>query len=109
MHFILDLDNQQEFPWSKLLSTARCWAAVQVEQLGGNARLSLLWSCMCFGPSNVHLLTEPLLPFATAHCILQKTGYRALHLAALKGSQPVVQVLLLRGAHVDARAKVSYG
>jgi hypothetical protein len=40
---------------------------------------------------------------------LQKTGYRALHLAALKGSQPVVQVLLLRGALVDARAKVSQG
>jgi ankyrin repeat protein len=40
---------------------------------------------------------------------LQKTGHKALHLAALKGSQPVVQVLLLRGAHVDARAKVSYG
>lgn len=40
---------------------------------------------------------------------LQKTGYRALHLAALKGSQPVVQVLLLRGAHVDARAKVRQG
>lgn len=40
---------------------------------------------------------------------LQKTGYHALHLAALKGSQPVVQALLLGGANVDVRAKVSIG
>jgi ankyrin repeat protein len=38
---------------------------------------------------------------------VQKTGYRALHLAALKGSRPVVQALLLGGANVDVRAKVS--
>jgi hypothetical protein len=32
-----------------------------------------------------------------------------MHLAALKGSQPVVQALLLGGADVDARAKVGMG
>lgn len=40
---------------------------------------------------------------------VQKTGFRALHLAALKGSQPVVQALLLGGADVDVRAKVGTG
>lgn len=63
---------------------------------------------------HVQFVTLPVATlFEAAWCCvlrtsLQKTGLRALHLAALKGSQPVVQALLLGGANVDARAKVGF-
>jgi hypothetical protein len=38
---------------------------------------------------------------------LQKSKYRALHLAAMSGSAAVVEVLLGAGAWVDARSQVS--
>jgi ankyrin repeat protein len=46
------------------------------------------------------------------HCVcpavpLQKSKYRALHLAAMSGSAAVVAVLLEAGAWVDARSQVS--
>jgi ankyrin repeat protein len=40
-------------------------------------------------------------------CALQKSKYRALHLAAMSGSAAVVEVLLEAGAWVDARSQVT--